>query len=118
MVTTKQEQTLFIAFDLIVQDFGCGMSRENLSKLFIDFNKIEEIAILNRNGVGLGLSICKMLIEQMAGSVNVESKLGEGTQFIVSFRTTCTITENYIKHDLESIEKEANDVLANHISVV
>jgi signal transduction histidine kinase len=79
IVTKKPEQTLYIAFDLIVQDFGCGMSAENLSKLFIDFNKIEENASLNRNGVGLGLSICKMLIEQMAGSVNVKSSLGEGT---------------------------------------
>jgi K+-sensing histidine kinase KdpD len=55
------------------------MSTESKSKLFIDFNTIEENASLNRNGVGLGLSICKQLIEQMAGSVRIETKLGEGT---------------------------------------
>ena len=52
-------QTWFISFDVIVQDFGCGMSEESVSKLFIDFNTIEENANHNRNGVGLGLSICK-----------------------------------------------------------
>jgi K+-sensing histidine kinase KdpD len=52
-------QTWFISFDVIVQDFGCGMSEESVSKLFIDFNTIEENAYQNRNGVGLGLSICK-----------------------------------------------------------
>jgi two-component system sensor histidine kinase ChiS len=56
-------QTWFISFDIIVQDFGCGMSKESVSKLFIDFNTIEENASQNRNGVGLGLSICKQLIE-------------------------------------------------------
>jgi signal transduction histidine kinase len=59
IITTSPEQTLYISFDLIVQDFGCGMSKESVSKLFIDFNTIEENASLNRNGVGLGLSICK-----------------------------------------------------------
>jgi two-component system sensor histidine kinase ChiS len=59
----KEEQTLFISFDIIVQDYGYGMSQESVSKLFIDFNTIEENASHNRNGVGLGLSICKQLIE-------------------------------------------------------
>lgn len=94
IITTSQEQTLNISFDLVVQDFGCGMSQESVSKLFIDFNTIEENASLNRNGVGLGLSICKQLIEQMGGSVKVDSQVGEGTQFVISFRTTCKITEN------------------------
>ena len=71
------------------------MSQENLAKLFIDFNRLEENADLNRNGVGLGLSICKLLIERMAGSVHVESELNEGTTFRISLRTTCKITDNF-----------------------
>jgi two-component system sensor histidine kinase/response regulator len=60
---------------LIIQDRGCGISPENIDKLFIDFNKMEESALLNKNGVGLGLSICKSLIEQMCGKVDVKSEL-------------------------------------------
>ena len=96
IITTIQDQTLYISFDLIVQDFGWGMSQENVSKLFIDFNTIEENACVNQNGVGLGLSICKQLIEQMAGSVRVETELGQGTSFIISLRTTCLISKNLI----------------------
>ena len=70
-----KEPTHFINFDLSVQDFGFGMSEESVGKLFIDFNKMQESENLNKNGVGLGLSICKNLIENMAGSVKVESKL-------------------------------------------
>jgi len=52
------------------------MSQESVLKLFIDFNTLDENAGQNRNGVGLGLSICKQLIEQMGGTVSVESELG------------------------------------------
>ncbi len=67
------------------------MSEESVSKLFIDFNKMEESENLNKNGVGLGLSICKNLIENMAGSVKVESKLKQGSKFTINFKTTCII---------------------------
>lgn len=67
------------------------MSEESLSKLFMDFGKMEENAGMNRSGVGLGLSICKNLIEQMSGSVKVKSKLNEGTTFTINFITTCKV---------------------------
>ncbi len=73
------------------------MSPESVSKLFIDFNTIEDNACVNPNGVGLGLSICKQLIEQMAGSVRVETELGQGTSFIISFRTTCITPKDLIE---------------------
>lgn len=62
IIDTCKFQTVYISFDLVVQDFGCGMSEESVNKLFVDFNTIEDNASLNRNGVGLGLSICKQLI--------------------------------------------------------
>ena len=89
----------FINFDLSVRDFGCGMSQNSIDRLFIDFNKIEESIKNNKHGVGLGLSICKSLIENMAGSVKVESKLGEGTKFTISFKTTCMIEEKTGKQE-------------------
>jgi K+-sensing histidine kinase KdpD len=55
---------------------------------------MEESATLNKNGVGLGLSICKNLIELMGGSVGVDSKLGEGTKFTISLKTTCIVNDN------------------------
>lgn len=60
---------------------------------------MEEHASVNNQGVGLGLSICKTLIEQMAGSVTVESREGVGTTFTIKFRTTCKITDNFLPKD-------------------
>jgi len=98
-ITVPKHQILYGSFDLTVQDFGYGMSPESASKIFIDFAKMEEHASVNDQGVGLGLSICKTLIEQMAGSVKVESQQGVGTTFAIKFRTTCKITDNFLPKD-------------------
>ena len=60
-----------------------GISPEGLSKLFMNFGKLEEHASGNKSGTGLGLSICKSLIERMGGTVSVESELNVGTVFIM-----------------------------------
>ena len=41
---------------------------------------------MNVKGTGLGLTICKQLIEQMGGDVNVKSKVGIGSKFIIDFK--------------------------------
>jgi len=67
-----------------------GIPKEKLDSLFVNFTKINEHKDKNPNGVGLGLSICKNLIEQMGGSVRVESEEGVGSKFIFSLRCKFT----------------------------
>ena len=50
-------------------------------KLFIKFNKLEEHEDINKQGTGIGLSICKNLVEQMGGKIKVQSDVGVGTSF-------------------------------------
>ena len=57
----------------------------------MNFNKLEENASMNKNGVGLGLSISKKLIEQMGGGVTVDSVLGFGTTFTINFKSSCIL---------------------------
>jgi signal transduction histidine kinase len=64
-----------------------GIKPENLPKLFMDFNKLDEHSSMNNQGTGLGLSICKRMVEAMGGSVGAVSTLGEGTSFSVEVRT-------------------------------
>lgn len=87
------KSTHYVNFDVVIKDQGCGMSPESKSKLFLNFNKLEENASMNKNGVGLGLSICKNLIEQMGGTVSVESELGLGTTFTINFKTSCLLED-------------------------
>ncbi len=63
-----------------VEDNGIGMSRDYLARLY------EPFAMEGRSsseGTGLGMSIVKSLVNAMGGSIEVESKLGEGTKFTV-----------------------------------
>jgi PAS domain S-box-containing protein len=70
-----------------VQDSGVGMSEENLSKLFTP------LFTTKSKGQGLGLSVCKRLVEIHNGSIAVESKLGVGSTFTVSIPRYGVINE-------------------------
>jgi signal transduction histidine kinase len=63
-----------------IADNGAGISEENISKLFNPFFTTKEVG----KGTGLGLSIAYGIIEDHDGKIEVESKVGEGTKFIIS----------------------------------
>lgn len=66
-----------------VIDTGIGIMEDKMSLLFEKFRRIEESRNRNIEGTGLGLSITKRLVDNMGGSIEVESKYGEGSSFIV-----------------------------------
>ncbi len=67
---------------LSVADTGAGISPENLEKVF-DRLYQENNAVSNRQGLGLGLAICKELADRHGGRIWAESTLGKGSQFSV-----------------------------------
>lgn len=60
-----------------VEDTGIGMAAGKLQYAFERFTKLNTFA----PGSGLGLSICKSIVEQLGGTIGVDSKLGEGSCF-------------------------------------
>ena len=65
-----------------VKDDGIGMSEENRDKLFrLDVHHTT-LGTNNERGTGLGLILCKEMVERNNGSIKVVSKLGSGTEFI------------------------------------
>jgi signal transduction histidine kinase len=61
------------------------MPKEKLASLFQDFSKLEDKNNKNTQGRGLGLSIVKQIVERMDGSVHVDSDLGKGSTFTLTF---------------------------------
>ena len=67
---------------LEVSDTGIGIAHHHLSNIFDPFMQVHKTSSENsRGGIGLGLSIVKKHVDQMKGTMNVESELGKGTTF-------------------------------------
>lgn len=65
----------------VVQDTGIGMSREGLANLFQPFRQADSSTSRKYGGTGLGLVICKALVEKMGGQLRVTSREGFGSRF-------------------------------------
>lgn len=77
-LSTRQEDDTAI---LAIADTGQGISIEDLPHIFDRFFRVEKSRSSGRNG--LGLAISKAIIEKHGGSIEVSSRLGEGTEFLV-----------------------------------
>ena len=66
-----------------ISDRGCGIGAEHLPHLFERFYRAEEHRSSRTGGVGLGLAICKAIVEQHKGQIGVKSEIGEGAVFTV-----------------------------------
>ncbi|MGA1408589.1 MAG: response regulator [Prochlorotrichaceae cyanobacterium] len=64
-----------------ISDQGIGIAPEDQRKLFQPFSQVEDSTTRNFQGSGLGLSICKSLVELMGGKIGVSSRLAGGTTF-------------------------------------
>lgn len=71
-----------VVLEFIVRDTGAGIPEEQLNRIFEPFAQGDSALARKHGGTGLGLSISRRLAELMGGMLTVESKVGEGTQFI------------------------------------
>jgi two-component system phosphate regulon sensor histidine kinase PhoR len=69
---------------ITLQDTGIGIRAENLPNLFKKFYRVKESETKGIQGTGLGLVICKKIIDMHEGTINVTSTFGEGTTFVIT----------------------------------
>lgn len=70
---------------LVIQDNGPGISPEHINHIFERFYRSENSRNRREGGAGLGLSITKAIVEGHGGTIQVSSKVGEGTRVQVTF---------------------------------
>jgi two-component system phosphate regulon sensor histidine kinase PhoR len=68
---------------IIVSDTGIGIAKKDQEKIFNRFFRVDKARSREQGGSGLGLSICKWIVEAHQGEIRVESELGKGSTFIV-----------------------------------
>jgi signal transduction histidine kinase len=64
-----------------IKDYGIGIKAENLDLVFEEFKQVDESHTRQYQGTGLGLSLCKKLIQLHGGNIWVESEFGEWSEF-------------------------------------
>jgi signal transduction histidine kinase/DNA-binding response OmpR family regulator len=73
--------------ELTVADTGVGIPDEELPRLFERFHRVENTRARTHEGSGIGLALVHDLVQLHGGSIDVESRLGEGTRFTVTLRS-------------------------------
>ncbi len=70
--------------EFCITDTGIGIAEDKLASVFDEFTQADASTTRQFGGTGLGLNICHKLVDAMGGTIRVESKLAEGSRFIVS----------------------------------
>ncbi|MCR5595592.1 MAG: response regulator [Lachnospiraceae bacterium] len=109
-------------FSFIIADTGIGMSKEFLEKLFEPFERERTSTISRIQGTGLGMAITRNLVEMMGGTIDVESREGEGTTYTITLNfelvhERCEQTGNQAQDDI-TIEEMAAGVKGLHVLLV
>ena len=110
-VRKMKENTDTVWLRFSVQDTGVGISREIQSKLFHAFEQGDTSTTRQYGGTGLGLVICKRLIDLMQGDISVESEPGKGSIFW--FEVPLYKAAGDIGTHRESLERVRTLVLVN-----
>jgi signal transduction histidine kinase len=92
-VTVRTGKRSSNSFMIEVEDTGMGISENHLASIFEPFMQVHKTSTENsRGGIGLGLSIVKKHLEQIGGTISVQSELGKGSTFRI------VLPRNYEKH--------------------
>ncbi|WP_246309914.1 hybrid sensor histidine kinase/response regulator [Paenibacillus alginolyticus] len=73
-----------VVVSFTMEDSGIGISKEQLSQLFLPFSQADTSISRRYGGTGLGLVICQHLVQSMGGVLQVDTVLGEGSRFYFS----------------------------------
>jgi len=90
VVKTAQAGNRMELFFMVI-DSGIGIAKADQDKLFKSFSQVDASISRKYGGTGLGLNICKQLVELMDGDIHVESTVGKGTTF--SFQIWVELSE-------------------------
>lgn len=85
-VTVSAQNLDHDQMQISVRDRGIGISPEDCEKVFLKYYRASNSETVSRSGHGLGLYLAKQIISLHHGAITVNSELGKGTEFIITFK--------------------------------
>ena len=98
-------------FHFVVKDTGIGIPSDRQDQLFDPFTQVDASTTRKYGGTGLGLTICKRLVELMGGRIWVESLLGEGSSFHFTLVAAATASPRRIMVERAQPQLEGKTIL-------
>lgn len=105
---------------ILVSDTGIGIPRHSLPYIFDPFSQVDNSASREYGGTGLGLYICKKLVDLMQGHIKVNSQLSKGTEFLINIPVKFPIPQSNTEtnHDYLNISDDNTAFAPRSILVV
>ena len=107
----------YIAYKIVVEDTGIGMSKEYLPHIFEEFSREHTSTESKVIGTGLGLPIVKALIDLMGGTIEIESEVGKGTKTTVMIPFEIATQEQILEEQQKEKEFVPEDIKGKRILV-
>ena len=107
----------YIAYKIVVEDTGIGMSEDYLPHIFEEFSREHTSTESKVVGTGLGLPIVKALIDLMGGTIEIESEVGKGTKTTVMIPFEIATQEQILEEQQKAKEFVPEDIKGKRILV-
>ena len=107
----------YIAYKIVVEDTGIGMSKEYLPHIFEEFSREHTSTESKVIGTGLGLPIVKALIDLMGGTIEIESEVGKGTKTTVMIPFEIATQEQILEEQQKEKEFVPEDIKGKRMLV-
>ncbi|MFK5948288.1 MAG: response regulator [Methylococcales bacterium] len=106
-----QAETVELVFS--IKDTGIGMDESQIESLFEAFKQADSSTTRLYGGTGLGLTICKHLIEAMQGKITVQSQLGVGSEFSFTIELGLQIQDKYKSFSIPADLRKLNVLIVD-----
>ena len=107
-------ENLLESIEIIIEDTGAGIKKENINKIFDRFYQVTEFDKQYYGGTGIGLEVVRNFIELHKGKIEVSSKLNIGTQFKIQLPSGNKHLE--IRNNKETVQYNSNDILQTKLT--
>ncbi len=119
-VFVRAEETAFedgiVSCRFMVKDTGIGIGEDFKEHIFEPFTQEHQDARTNYNGVGLGMSIVKKLVDQMKGAVAVDSQIGKGS--VIKITLPIRVDETFNQQPADEEQDEQGDIAGMRVLLV